>query len=92
MKQNNQSINTPIMLDYIDSSNQSNLLQYETHIRLVYKYSIAAFAGNVKLKDFMQARRHFYNTYSTDIPKDTLKKIFRNRKIIIARSPFAPYK
>ncbi|WP_334088112.1 hypothetical protein [Helicobacter typhlonius] len=48
MKQNNQSINTPIMLDYIDSSNQSNLLQYETHIRLVYKYSIAAFAVGIK--------------------------------------------
>ena len=90
MKQNNQSINTPIMLDYIDSSNQSNLLQYETHIRLVYKYSIAAFAGNVKLKDFMQARRHFYNTYSTDIPKDTLKKFLETERLLLQEALLRP--
>lgn len=54
----NHNANTPIMLDSTDSSNQNknSLLQYETHIRLMYRYAIASFAGNVKLKDFMKAR------------------------------------
>lgn len=54
----NHNANTPIMLDSTDSSNQNknNLLQYEAHIKLMYKYSIVSFAGNVRLNDFMEAR------------------------------------
>ncbi|EMZ41013.1 MULTISPECIES: hypothetical protein [Helicobacter] len=43
MKQNNHNTNTPIMLDYMDSKNLKGLLQYEAHIRLMYKYAIASF-------------------------------------------------
>ena len=50
MKQNNQNTNISIMLD---SENPSNLLHYEAHIKLMYKYAIVSFAGNVKLNDFM---------------------------------------
>lgn len=38
-----QNINTPIMPDSTDSSNQSSLLQYEIHVRLMYEYAIASF-------------------------------------------------
>lgn len=44
-----------------------NLLQYETHIKLMYKYAILALAGNVKLTYFMEARKR--NDY-TDVKKD----------------------
>lgn len=52
--------NKPIMLD-------SNLLQYETHIRFMYRYAILALAGNVKLTEFMEARK--INDY-TGVKKD----------------------
>ena len=54
--------NQDIMLD-----SNANLLQYEKHIRLMYRYAILALAGNVKLTDFMKARKR--NDY-TDVKKD----------------------
>ena len=54
--------NRDIMLD-----SNANLLQYEKHIRLMYRYAILALAGNVKLTDFMKARKR--NDY-TDVKKD----------------------
>lgn len=46
--------NRAIMLD---PNKEENLSQYEAHIRLMYKYAVVALAGNVKLKDFMEARK-----------------------------------
>lgn len=54
--------NQDIMLD-----SNANLLQYEKHIRLMYRYAILALAGNVKLTYFMEARKR--NDY-TDVKKD----------------------
>lgn len=54
--------NQDIMLD-----SDKNLSQYETHIRLMYKYAVVALAGNVKLTDFMEARKR--NDY-TGVKKD----------------------
>ena len=51
--------NQEIMLD-----SNANLLQYETHIRLMYRYAVLALAGNVKLTYFMKARKR--NDY-TDV-------------------------
>lgn len=54
--------NQEIMLD-----SNANLLLYETHIRLMYRYAVLALAGNVKLTYFMEARKR--NDY-TDVKKD----------------------
>ncbi|GAD18579.1 S28 family serine protease [Helicobacter fennelliae] len=54
--------NQDIMLD-----SNANLLLYEAHIRLMYRYAILALAGNVKLTYFMEARKR--NDY-TDVKKD----------------------
>lgn len=50
--------NQEIMLD-----SNANLLLYETHIRLMYRYAIVSFAGNVKLNNFMEARTN--NNFDT---------------------------
>lgn len=57
---NNIPINKPILLDGHDSN---TLLQHEKHIKLMYQHSIIAFAGNVRLHDFMEARTR--NNYSS---------------------------
>lgn len=54
--------NQDIMLD-----SDKNLSQYEAHIRLMYRYAVVALAGNVKLTDFMEARKR--NDY-TGVKKD----------------------
>ena len=87
MKQNNQNTNISIMLD---SENPSNLLHYEAHIKLMYKYAIVSFAGNVKLNDFMEARRQFYNTYSIGMPKDVLKDFLETEKLLLQEALLRP--
>ena len=61
--------NQEIMLD-----SNANLLQYEKHIRLMYKYAILALAGNMKLGSFLK---------NDDIDLEESGSLFYNNKIVI---------
>lgn len=61
--------NQDIMLD-----SDKNLLQYETHIRLMYRYAILALAGNVKLGSFLK---------NDDIDLEESSGLFRDNQIVI---------
>ena len=61
--------NQEIMLD-----SNANLLQYEKHIRLMYKYAILALAGNMKLGSFLK---------NDDIDLEESGSLFHNNKIVI---------
>ncbi|TLD79723.1 hypothetical protein LS81_010370 [Helicobacter trogontum] len=61
--------NQEIMLD-----SNANLLLYETHIRLMYRYAVLALAGNVKLGSFLK---------NDDIDLENSSSLFHNNKIAI---------